>query len=54
MTEREQATIKALAERIWRVHPREIQDMGITRQEFYEREITKVFELLAFGEEQKR
>lgn len=31
--------IKAVADRMWRVHPRELQDAGITRKEFYEREI---------------
>lgn len=31
----------ALAQRFWRVHPSEIQDMGITREEFYAREIAR-------------
>lgn len=31
-----------LADRLWRVHPRELQDLNITRQEFYEREILAV------------
>lgn len=31
----------SLAERFWRIHPREIQDMGITRQQFYEHEIAR-------------
>jgi hypothetical protein len=33
--------IKALAERLWRVHPKEIQELGITRQKFYEQEIAR-------------
>lgn len=32
-------TIAALANRFWRVHPKEIQDLGITREQFYEREM---------------
>jgi hypothetical protein len=31
--------IARLAERFWRVHPKELQDAGITRQQFYEREM---------------
>jgi hypothetical protein len=34
--------VKALAHRLWSVHPREIQDMGITREQFYEAEISKL------------
>ena len=32
-------TIAALAKRFWSVHPNEIQDLGITREQFYEREM---------------
>jgi hypothetical protein len=32
-------TIAALAKRFWRIHPKEIQDLGITREQFYEREM---------------
>lgn len=42
-TETEELAIKDLAERFWRIHPREIQDLGITRQEFYEREVVQLF-----------
>jgi DnaJ-class molecular chaperone len=49
MNDLEQATIRELAERMWRVHPREIQDLGITRQQFYELEITKTFKVLRNG-----
>jgi len=38
--------IAALAERFWRVHPKEIQDLGITRQQFYEREMKSLFAFL--------
>ena len=31
--------IAALANRFWSIHPREIQDLGITREQFYEREM---------------
>lgn len=46
---KQETGIKDLAERLWRVHPREIQDLGITRQEFYEREITRLIESLSQG-----
>jgi hypothetical protein len=35
--------IAALANRFWRIHPREIQDLGITREQFYEREMRALF-----------
>jgi hypothetical protein len=35
--------IDALAHRLWSVHPREIQDMGITREQFYAKEIRALF-----------
>jgi hypothetical protein len=31
--------IAALAKRFWRIHPQEIQDLGITREQFYEQEM---------------
>lgn len=34
--------IAALAERMWRVHPKELQDLGTTRQQWYEFEIRKL------------
>lgn len=41
MEERALETADRLAERFWRIHPREIQDMRpeVTRQEFYANEI---------------
>lgn len=42
--------ITILADRLWRVHPKEIQDLGITRQQYYEREIRAVFENLLFSQ----
>jgi len=35
--------IAALAKRFWNIHPREIQDLGITREQFYEQEMRVVF-----------
>jgi hypothetical protein len=35
--------IAALAKRFWTVLPREIQDLGITREQFYEREMRALF-----------
>jgi len=35
--------VAALANRFWNVHPREIQDLGITREQFYEREMRALF-----------
>jgi len=35
--------IAALANRFWRIHPKEIQDLGITREQFYEREMRALF-----------
>jgi hypothetical protein len=32
----------ALAKRFWSIHPREIQDMKVTREEFYAAEIEKL------------
>jgi hypothetical protein len=40
------SAIAALADRLWRVHPREIQDLGITRSQFYEREIRAALKAL--------
>jgi hypothetical protein len=42
IAERESKTAE-LAERFWRVHPREIQDLGIDRQEFYRRKMVEAF-----------
>jgi hypothetical protein len=33
-----------LAERFWRIHPKELQDMGLTREQFYAREIQAALE----------
>ncbi len=39
--------IKELAGRLWRVHPSDIDAMGLkTRTEFYEHELTKFAELI--------
>lgn len=38
--------IARLATRFWSIHPKEIQDMGLTREQFYVREMTT---LLASG-----
>lgn len=38
--------IARLATRFWSIHPKEIQDMGLTREQFYVREMTN---LLASG-----
>ena len=35
--------IAALAKRFWNIHPREIQDLGITREQYYEREMRALF-----------
>lgn len=43
----------ALAERFWSIHPREIQDMGITREEFYAAEIEKLVAALITSEPQE-
>jgi hypothetical protein len=32
----------ALAKRLWSIHPREIQDMGVTQEQFYAAEIEKL------------
>jgi hypothetical protein len=40
-------TIAALAKRFWSIHPREIQDLGITREQFYEREMRALFAIQA-------
>jgi len=37
------SAIAALAKRFWSIHPKEIQDMGITREQFYEREMLALF-----------
>ena len=44
--------IAALANRFWRIHPREIQDLGITREQFYEREMKNLFAIQAARIEQ--
>jgi hypothetical protein len=44
--------IAALAKRFWSIHPKEIQDMGITREQFYEREMRALFATLVPGEPQ--
>lgn len=36
---------EALASWFWRVHPREIQDMGISREQFYAREIKNLLRI---------
>jgi hypothetical protein len=39
--------IKELADRLWRVHPSDIDSMGLkTRTEFYEHELKKFAELI--------
>lgn len=39
--------IKELADRLWRVHPKDIDAMGLkTRTEFYEHELKKFAELI--------
>jgi hypothetical protein len=35
-------SVAEVAHRLWSVHPREIQDMGITREQFYAQEIQKL------------
>jgi phage terminase Nu1 subunit (DNA packaging protein) len=32
---------QALAKRFWRIHPNELQEMGLYREQFYAREIAK-------------
>jgi hypothetical protein len=39
--------IKELADRLWKIHPSEIDEMGLkTRTEFYEHELKKFAELI--------
>ena len=38
-----ETAIAALAKRFWSIHPKEIQDLGITREQFYEREMLALF-----------
>jgi hypothetical protein len=39
--------IQELADRLWRIHPKDIDAMGLkTRKEFYEQELKKFAELL--------
>ena len=40
------AKLKALAERFWRVTPGELQDVGISREEFYFSEMSTIFDSL--------
>lgn len=35
-----EAQIATLAHRFWTIHPRELQDKGMTREDFYIREMT--------------
>jgi hypothetical protein len=41
------SAIAALAKRFWTVHPKEIQDLGVTREQFYEREMRALFAALS-------
>jgi hypothetical protein len=43
------SAIAALAKRFWSIHPKEIQDMGITREQFYEREMIDMLAGLSAG-----
>ena len=48
-----ETAIAALAKRFWSIHPKEIQDLGITREQFYEREMRALFATLVPNEPQK-
>lgn len=47
-----ETAIAALAKRFWSIHPKEIQDLGITREQFYEREMRALFAALVPNEPQ--
>lgn len=44
--------IAALAKRFWSIHPKEVQDLGLTREQFYEREMLALFATLVSIEPQ--
>lgn len=46
--------IAALARRFWSIHPSELDDLGLTREEFYASEITKLFASSALSRPQSR
>jgi hypothetical protein len=46
------SAIAALAKRFWSIHPKEIQDLGITREQFYEREMLSLLAILVPTEPQ--
>jgi len=47
-----ESAIAALAKRFWSIHPKEIQDLGITREQFYEQEMRALFAALVPNEPQ--
>jgi hypothetical protein len=46
------SAVAALAKRFWSIHPKEIQGMGITREQFYEREMLSLLATLVPTEPQ--
>ncbi|MHC2284409.1 hypothetical protein [Bradyrhizobium barranii] len=47
-----EAAIAALAKRFWSIHPSTLDDMGLTREEFYASEMVKLFGALTRNEPQ--